>query len=250
MKKPPVHRRGHWLVAGSAALAVAVAAALLFRVPASPIPPPAVPASAPVELRNISRGTTLQSEEAALRDLAPLFLPTPRNATLERLPQREPGRSMIDQEVPRLGFGEGGAALEQDLPPVVTLNGRTLAAAGPLDALLGISPGPALSGIGRMAVELPQLAPRGAVIDVVAAGTGKSVLTDELPSAAKPQTDQMWQPLVLFAAVDAAGLVAPLAVVGVSGVDVVDGHFRSYLARSYRIGDRLTPGFYRITIAP
>ncbi len=242
--------RGPWIIAGAVALAVAAGGALLFRVPAGPAPVPAAPVPTVVELRKLSRETSLQSEEAALRDLAPLFLPTPRNATLERLPQREPGRSMIDRETPQLGFGEGGAGLEKDLPPVASLNGRTLAAAGPLDALLGIAPGPGLSGFGRNDPKVPALAPRGAVVEVVAAGTGRTVLADRLAPEAKPPTDQIWQPLVLFAAVDAAGLVAPLSVVGASGVDAVDVHFRSYLARTYRVGERLAPGFYRITVAP
>ncbi len=250
MKPQSASGRGPWIIAGTVAIIVAAGGALLFRVPPGPPVPAAAPAPTVVELRKLSRETTLQSEEAALRDLAPLFLPTPRNATLERLPQREPGRSMIDQETPQLGFGEGGAGLEKDLPPVTSLNNRPLAAAGPLDALLGIAPAPALSGFGRNDAEIPVLPPRGAVVEVVAAGSGRTVLAERLAPEAKPPTEQIWQPLVLFAAVDAAGLVAPLTVIGASGVDAVDAHFRSYLARTYRVGERLEPGFYRITVAP
>jgi hypothetical protein len=54
----------------------------------------------------------------------------------------------------------------------------------------------------------------------------------------------------LFAAVDAAGLAAPLLVTEGSRVDEVDAHFRKMLAQTYRIGERLPPGFYRIVVGP
>ena len=54
----------------------------------------------------------------------------------------------------------------------------------------------------------------------------------------------------LLAAVDAAGLAAPLVVTEGSRVEEVDVYFRQFLARNFRIGDRLDAGFYSITVAP
>ena len=56
--------------------------------------------------------------------------------------------------------------------------------------------------------------------------------------------------LDLEAVVDAAGLVAPLVVTASSRVEEVDAHYRNYLSRNFRIGGQLSPGFYRITVAP
>jgi hypothetical protein len=60
----------------------------------------------------------------------------------------------------------------------------------------------------------------------------------------------MWAPLEFLATVEAAGLVAPLTLTGRSGVDEVDAFFRNYLVRTFRLGERLPPGFYRITVSP
>jgi hypothetical protein len=45
-------------------------------------------------------------------------------------------------------------------------------------------------------------------------------------------------------------LIAPLTLTTRSGVEEIDNFYRNYLVRTYRVGERLAPGFYRITVAP
>jgi hypothetical protein len=53
-----------------------------------------------------------------------------------------------------------------------------------------------------------------------------------------------------MAAVDASGLVGPLVLTVHSDVAEVDAYFGRYLAETFRIGQRLEPGFYRICVGP
>jgi hypothetical protein len=52
------------------------------------------------------------------------------------------------------------------------------------------------------------------------------------------------------AAIDPTGLAAPLTITTRSGVDEVDAYFQNFLARTLRVGERLAPGFYRISVGP
>ncbi len=202
----------------------------------------------PVELQRIAATDVASSEEAALRDLAPLFLPTVWNASGARMPQREPEKTFFDRETERFTFSEAGWNI--DLALIVTLNGKPVAAAEPRDVLAADNPADNLNGFGRSEAKLPTLAPRGGLVEIVAMGTGHQVLALELPPQVRPPTDKLWAPVEFLAGVDPAGLIAPLRVTTRSGVEEVDSFFREYLAKTFRLGERLTPGFYRVVVAP
>jgi len=53
-----------------------------------------------------------------------------------------------------------------------------------------------------------------------------------------------------MAAVDPAGLVGPVVPTVRSGVSEVDDYFARYLEETLRVGQRLAPGFYRISVGP
>lgn len=236
-----------WVIAAAAAAATAVV--ILFLIQAPRVSPPvAAPLVRPVELQRIAAADVAQSEEAALRDLTPLFLPTVWNASGAKLPQREPEKTFFDRETERFAFSE--AAWGIDLALVVPLNGKPVVAAGPRDVLAADDPAAVLTGFGRSEVKVVPLAPRGGVVEIVALGTGRPVLTMELPSDTRPPTDALWAPLEFLAGVDSAGLIAPLKLTVRSGVEEVDAFFRGYLPGTFRIGERLTPGFYRVVVAP
>lgn len=240
--------RHRWTVAGVGAVLVVAALVLLVRVPAPPaasVPPP----RAAVELARPDAARRALVEETMMRDLTPLFLPTERNARLQQPPLREPGETVFDLPASSLTYAEGEPNLSRNLPAVVTLNGKPLAEARPIDALSG-EVGAATLGFGRNKAAVTALAPRGGFIEVVALASGRLVLGEPLPLAARPPSDQPWHPLEFLGAVDASGLIAPLTRTTGSRVDEVDAHFRKYLAQAYRIGERLPPGFYRITVAP
>jgi len=236
-----------WLIAAIAAAVVTVVLLLLIQPPRFSAPAVAS-ATRPMELRRIAATDVAPSEEAALRDLAPLFLPTIWNASGARMPQREPEKTFFDRESERFTFSEAGWNI--DLALVVTLNGKPVVAAEPRDVLAADNPADDLTGFGRSDPKFPKLGARGAVVEIVALGTGRKVLALELPAEVRPPTDSLWAPVEFLAGVDPAGLIAPLKLTTRSGVEEVDSFFRHYLASTFRLGERLTPGFYRVVVAP
>jgi hypothetical protein len=243
-----------WIVAGVVA-GVTVAAGVVFFRP----PEPAVPVTAAglartvakpaVTLARVSAADQLLQEENELGDLRPLFLPTARNATLPDL-RLEPGRTLLDRENMKLIYPDGDLALGRNLPPVALINGRPPAAATASDALADDVFDRSLAGFGREPAELKPVDSRGGFVEVVATRDGRRVLAEQLPLTAKPAGDKAWEPVDYLVAIEAAGLVAPLFVLQGSRVEEVDLHFRNYLARSFRLGERLPPGIYRVTVSP
>ena len=244
--------KNRWVTAGLGALVVVGSLALLVRVPPLPLAHPAgvsPPAPPVVALARTGASQQTLADETRMRDLTPLFLPTEWNARAKQPPLREPGEGVLDVQPLKLEFAEGEIRVARDLPAVATLNGQPLASARPVDLLSEGAGTPAL-GFGRSEVAVIPLPPRGGFVEVVESATGRSVLAEALPPQARPSTARPWGPLEFMAAVDAAGLVAPLALTAGSQVDEVDAHYRNYLVRSYRIGERLPPGFYRIIVGP
>lgn len=247
MKATARDEQQRWLIAAGVAAALAGVLVILIQGPRFQAPVGALAGSA-VELQRIAATDVAPSEEAALRDLTPLFLPTEWNASGVRIPQREPEKTFFDRETERFAFSEMGWSI--DLALAVTLNGKPVVAAGPRDILAADNPADDLSGFGRSELKLPTLPARGGLVEIVALGTGRQVLAVELPAQVRPPTDALWAPVEFLAGVDPAGLIAPLRVTTRSGVEEVDGFFRDYLAKTFRLGERLTPGFYRVVVAP
>ncbi len=248
--------RIRWMVAGGGAAVVLLSMLALFRFPAGtggPPPPPATatppaPSKPLVQMRDTSTDTALK-EEAEIRDLRPLFLPTDFNVSLPE-PRREPGRTFLDNETVKWRYSESELTLARELPPIATLNGKPAAEVKPVDALEVERASPAALGMGRNPVVLPESSRGGGSLEVVATASGTSVLADRLPEDARPAGGKPWEPLEMIAMVDATGLAAPLTVTSSSRVEEIDAHYRNYLARRYRIGERLPPGFYRLIVAP
>lgn len=244
-----------WIAAAGGALAASAAAAWLIgfaAMPAMPIAPPARGGAVKptVGMSGLLVPNAAVQEAAEMRDLAPLFLPTERNAQLSRLPRREPGQTMLDVDAPRWAFQESALRFSEALPSPAALNGRPAAEAGLADALVPTAGAVALTAFGRGEAPLPRLSARGATVHVVATATGEEILQAELPADAAPPSEKVWQPVQFLAGADAAGLVGPLIVVEGSRVEEVDQYFRRYLVESFRIGQRLSPGSYRITVGP
>ncbi len=222
---------------------------LLFRVPPPTTLQPPEPAAG-LAVADVRDSNAALREATRIHDLAPLFLPTELNAKLKDVPRPEPGRGVFDVEPTRLSFPESGLRLGAALPAVVALNGTPMGTATPLDALLADGADSSLAGFGREKREVVPLPPRGGFLEVVAAGNGERVLAEVLPVEAAPATQKLWQPPQFLALVDPAGLVGPLRLTEGSRVEEVDRHFQDYLMHTYRLGERLGPGFYRITIGP
>jgi hypothetical protein len=248
-----VESGSRWRIATAGAVAIVAAMLLLFRVPApvsalsrsvgTPVP------KATVQMARTDRADALLEAEAELRDLRPLFLPTERNAALSE-PRLEPGRTFLKAEITKPVFSDAEAQISKALPPVALLAGKPVQEATAEDVLGPQEHRLTLQGFGRQPVAVPQFEQRGGYIEVSSMQDGRRVLEIAIPWEGRPPVDKAWAPLEFIAALDAAGLVSPLVVTEGSRVDEVDAHFRTYLMQTFRIGQRLPAGFYRITVAP
>ncbi len=242
-----------WVFAATGALLVVTAAVRLFRLPdAAEIRPALATKTSNQPSVQMARATATDAvlrEETEIRDLRPLFLPTKLNATLPE-PRREAGRTFLDNETLKLGFSETEFTVARNLPPVVSLDGKPIEGAKAADLLSADVGEAGLVGFGRIAVRAVELPARGGFLEVFAAATGQRVIAETLPAEVRPPGDKAWEPFELMAAVSSSGLAAPLVVTASSRVEEVDSHFRNYLSRRFRIGERLPPGFYRILVGP
>jgi len=208
----------------------------------------ASPTMNPSAQRSIARQTvTLVNErdqavndETVLLDPTPLFLPTKWNSTQRELASREPGGRFQGYDTPKLSFSE--SELKLGLPsPIVT-------PVGPAEAVAADAPTGVLAGFGRSRLTVTAADSRGAFVEVELAATGRKVLAQAV--SVVPPAKAAWQPVEYVARVDAAGLVGPLVISARSGVEEVDSYFANYLIRTLRVGERLAPGFYRISVGP
>lgn len=188
---------------------------------------------------------TARHDEMALRDLIPLFLPTARNAAPAELRPPTPGARFFDRDAERWRFTESGHGL--DLPsPIRALE-------NPIDALPDV-PRPLVIGISRSDPAIEVVPPSGGHVDVFTQEMREPIVSMILSPDARPSAtsgDRLgWQPLEFVARVDAKGLTGPLMLTRGSGLEEIDEYFRNYLARSFRIGERLPPGFYRVVVGP
>jgi hypothetical protein len=241
--------RNRWAIAAAVGVLVLATVVLVLRPPPVVLPMSSPPLSG-VELRQVTAEETAFSEETKLRDLTPLFLPTERNATLRQLPSREPGHNFLEIEAPKFVIADSGWRFDRGLPATVMLNARPLSQATPLDYLDEAAAEAPFMSMGRDKLQIPALSPRGGVMEVVRTRDGLLLFSEEIRAEHKPPTDKTWQPVEFLASVGPAGLVTPLNVSVRSGVEEVDLYFRNHLANVYRIGERLLPGIYRISVAP
>ncbi|MCX6956888.1 MAG: hypothetical protein NTV51_32590 [Verrucomicrobia bacterium] len=228
-----------WAVAGTGAAVVGALMLMLFRgVGGAPLAPAKAPPRPTVTV--VSQRDVAVNDESVLLDPMPLFLPTKWNATQREIPAPEPGGRFQGYDTPRLAFAENELKLGLSDPISVP--------AGPAKAVTEDAVAAPLVGFGRL--DTPVVAPkaRGAFVEIVEASTGRTVWSDQIVEA--PEGKGLWQPLEFMARVDPAGLVGPLVVTTRSGVEEVDGFFAKYLARTLRVGERLAPGFYRISVGP
>ena len=239
-----------WTAAGAAGAGMLALVTVLFRAPKSPAfgsggesgveKPPAAVGIAQIGAQG---GSPLLQEEATLRDPTPLYLPTRWNAGEGAVPaaaRLDAGRGFRNYE-PRLAFNDEELTL--NFPPAVAVPKR------PAEAFAVDKPGAPYAGFGQVDGRIKPLAARGAFARVVSAGDGREALAEALP-AAKPPGDVPWEPMEFLVAVDVVGVVRPPVLTASSHVPSVDQYFQDYLTRTLHVGERLRPGFYRVSIGP
>ena len=220
---------------GVAVLGVIAAAWLAFqvRVPEAPLATgnPLNPAVGLVDPGVIKR--------TMLFDLTPLFLPTEFNSSRTPYVPDEPGSAFAGFPF-KPTFSDSQIHLH--LPPPAEVP------SSPAEALVGDPPGAPFIGFGRVDLKTEPLAPRAAYVEITDTGSGRAVFSQPVNDAHPPTSD--WKPMEFMAAVDSAGLVGPPVLTQHSDVADVDAYFGQYLSDTLRIGQRLNPGFYRVSVGP
>lgn len=230
-----------WLASVAIAIAVVALATALFRWPRQA--EVSKPMKTPPAVTLARNADELLTEEAALRDPTPLFLPTKWNTSENALladVRRDLGSSFRGYE-PKWRFT--GSELALPLPAAIEVPRRGA------DVLATEKLAKPFVSFGQQDAQIKPLPERGAFVEVAAAGSGQSLLAQPLVDA-RPPGEAVWQPLEFLVAVNASGLVGAPALTTSSQVAAVDTYFRDYLVHTLHLGQRLPPGFYRVEIGP
>jgi hypothetical protein len=233
------------LVAG--ACVVVAGGVVLVRPPASPgETQPAPDTIQPVRMVPVDQasGGGDAPDEFSLRDPIPLYLPTSLNAgqigALGDDGRREPVAAFRNFPA-SLVFPE--SSLRFEFPASVRVP------AGMPEAIDIERGRHAFKYLGRRHFEVASFGNRFGLLEAVRAGDGQPAFAAELgkPEGA-PEGD--WGPVSMMVAVNEAGLVGLPFVTQSSGSAQVDAWLPTYLAGPYRLGQRLSPGIYRISLGP
>ena len=190
-------------------------------------------------------GDEILRERAELFDPTPLFFPTEWNYGQQPLREnlrRQPGQVFGTFE-PNFTFSEQNIkAYGVETVPVP----EKLA-----DVFMQGNEAP-FAGMGQIDVQRPTLAGRSGFLEVKKLIDEKIVIAEALSSLALPRQD--FGPLEYLIAVSSAGIVGdPILMVNSEWEEVdekVDAFFRTYLVKSFRLGERLSPGRYRVLVGP
>ncbi|MFT3782887.1 MAG: hypothetical protein QM790_12840 [Nibricoccus sp.] len=186
-------------------------------------------------------------QQVELNDPAPLFRPTRFNSSDPALPirmKREPGAA-FRSFAPQYAFEEYDVR-KLSFPEPIQVPNNPIAVVD-----VGERPYP-FFGFGRINYAYSPLSARLAYLEVVQMQTGRPVISTALQAENGEKLPSLdWErPLELLAAVDATGLIGDLTVTTGSGVEQVDEFFRRFIAKNYRLGARLAPGFYALRVGP
>jgi len=180
-------------------------------------------------------------ERAEFFDPTPLFFPTRWNfgqGLLQENMRREPDQVFASFE-PNLTFAEQ------------YFKAHVSAATGAPERLadvLGQGNERPLGGIGQIDRPSSSLGTRTGFLEVSSLMDGKTVINQSFADIVLPPLD--YHPLEFIAIVSSSGLVGEPAMVTGSGSEEVDSLLRTYLVKTFRLGERLNPGRYRVLVGP
>jgi hypothetical protein len=190
-------------------------------------------------------GDRVMRERAELYDPTPLFFPTEWNFGQQPLPaslRRQPGQVFGS-------FEANYTFPEQNLKAYGT---EELAVPEKLSDVLAQGNEDPFAGMGQVDVQRPALANRSGFLEVKGLAGGNTVIAEALGGLSLPRPD--FGPLEYLVAVSSAGIVGePILNIDSSWGEVdekVDAFFRSYLVKTFRLGERLSPGRYRVLVGP
>jgi hypothetical protein len=233
-------------VAGLTVVFAVAAFALLFR-PLGKTEGGTRPVVTPrVKVARLDEGTgdRLLREQATIFDPTPLFLPTAWNASQRSLPatvQRQP-EQVFDDFMPKLIYDEAELSLPISPAQVLPKN--------PLDLLKETSRDPFV-GFDRQDVPRSPLPARLGMVEVRRVGDGYLELQRALDRpVVLPAGRLAWQPAEFLVTVTTTGLLGRPVTTVSSDIEEVDLFLRDYLSEVLHLGERLSPGMYRVVVGP
>lgn len=187
------------------------------------------------------QGDQILREQAELMDPTPLFFPTEWNFGQQPLRESmrpQPGQ-VFGSFAEKITLGEQKIKIYGGEPAVVP--------EGLSDVFVQGNEAP-FAGLGQIDVPRPELAARSGFVEIRSLGARDDIIQQALVNISIPRPD--YAPLEFLAVVSSAGLIGdPILVVG-SGWEEVDSFVRSYLVKTFRLGERLGPGRYRVLVGP
>ena len=196
-----------------------------------------------VRLAGSGRGTDdeVLRERAELLDPTPLFFPTKWNfgqSPLRESMRRQPGQV----------FGSIEAKFVFDDQNMKSYGIEPSVAPEKLSDVLVQGNEAPLAGLGQADVQRPALVERSSFVEVRGLVNGEIIIEQSLKNILVPRSDYI--PLEFLVVVSSAGVVGDLVLTSPSGWEEVDNFFRTYLVKSFRLGERLNPGRYRVLVGP
>ena len=199
-----------------------------------------------VRLAGVGLGSDEQimRERSELFDSAPLFFPTEWNFSQRPLPasmRKQPGQIFES-------FGANLTMGEQDLKSY----GSNSSPPERLSDVLAQGNAAPFVGMGQRDTIHDVLTQRGIYIEVVNLADGKTLIINQDNDLNNINLNI--KPMVFLVAISNSGLIGdPILVPELGREDVDDevaAFFRSYLVKSFRLGERLNAGRYRVVIGP
>ncbi len=180
-------------------------------------------------------------ERADLFDPTPLFFPTEWNYGQRPLREglrRQPGQIFGSFE-PKWTF------TEQALKSYGT---EATPAPEKLSDVLAQGNEAPFAGIGHIDAPRTPLPDRVGFLEVRKFGNSEPIISQTLRYITLPRLD--YAPLEFLVVISNAGVVGDPVLSSGSGWEEVDSFFRSYIVKTFRLGERLNPGRYRVLVGP
>lgn len=180
----------------------------------------------------------LLRERAAFQDATPLFFPTAVNYRSMRKPAARPGGQAFGDFAEVLKYGDSIPRFGADpvTPPETAAE------------LVEKGNETPFAGLGQIDQTGDSLPNRWAKVEAKSLSDGKLALVFDIGVAGSPEGE--WGVMEFMVRVERTGLVGFPMLTQSSGVQAVDDFARSYLVKTARIGARLPPSSYRITVGP
>lgn len=182
-------------------------------------------------------GDSALREQAEYMDPTPLFFPTKWNFVPENI-IRQPGQ-IFGWIEPKLVFLE---------PNIKSNSAESPTSAANLAEIVKSGNEAPFAGIGERNIVPVVLDERGGFLEISRLRDGKTIIAQKLENI--PGLDANFSPFEFLISVGPSGLNADPIVMNGSGREEMEVFLRTFLAKSFRVGERLAPGTYRILIGP